>query len=116
VRKGGDTRGSRLDRRWLGEEVSKERIGDGEKGGRWEEGRTTTVESHSSSAEQVLIREPLTFHQLLCHSVARRKEYCSGDALGKEWPRGKLQLIPREGVSGQLQSRKVLMTTSCAPS
>lgn len=62
--------------------------------GRGEERRTSTVQCHSSSPGQLVVLETLLFNELLGHSIAGREEDCGGDALGEQWARGQLSLVP----------------------
>lgn len=61
---------------------------------RGKERRTSTVQCHSSSPGQLVVLEAFFLNELLCHGIAGREEDCGGDALGEQWTRGQLSLVP----------------------
>ena len=56
---------------------------------------TATVESHSTSTGQLMVLPTFLLHQLLGHGVSGCEEDSSRDALGEQWARGQLHLVPR---------------------
>jgi len=62
--------------------------------GEEEESLTTTVQSHSSRACEIMVSNSFLFHKLLRHGVTGCKENRRGDTLGEYWARGQLPLVP----------------------
>lgn len=56
--------------------------------------RTSAVEGHAAGSSEFVVLEAFLLDELLGHGITGCEEDGGGDALGEQWARGQLSLVP----------------------